>query len=47
MKDIKQQIVEMTECLARCGVTLAPSPTNRSDEEQMKLLNKIFREMVA
>lgn len=44
---LKEQIKEMTEVLADNGVRLTPDYIKRSDEDQLKLLNKIFREMVA
>jgi hypothetical protein len=44
---LKTQIKEMTKILAENGVHLSPSSSKPSDEDQIKLLNKIFREMVA
>lgn len=44
---LKQQINQMIKVLADNGVRLTPDYIKRSDEDQLKLLNKIFREMVA
>lgn len=41
------QIEEMTKILTENGIRLSPSSVKRSDEDQIKLLNKIFRELVA
>lgn len=44
---IKSQIQEMVQMLADNGVRIDLSDNKRSDENTMKLLNKVFREMVA
>ena len=44
---IKSQIQEMVQMLAENGVRIDLSDNKRSDEDTMKLLNKVFREMVA
>ena len=47
LKFIPTEIEEMTKILTENGIRLSPSSVKRSDEDQIKLLNKIFRELVA